>query len=68
MGRDGTTRPDLRNPSDPSGPEPDPIQFFKKIKLTRSDPNSTRPDLTRDQVAFNPIEIYQRSEKTQHIN
>jgi hypothetical protein len=61
-------RPDLRNLSDPSGSEFDPIQFFKKVKLIRLDPNLTRPDPTRDQIAFNPIEIYQRSEKTQHIN
>jgi hypothetical protein len=59
--RGGRIRPDLRNPPDPSGPEPDPTQFFKKVKLTRPEP-------TRDQMTFNPIEIYQRSEKTQHIN
>jgi hypothetical protein len=38
---------------------PDPIR-------TRPDP--TRPDPIRDQMIFNPIKIYQRSEKTQHIN
>jgi hypothetical protein len=40
---------------------PDPI-FYE----SQTDP--TRPDPTQDQMAFNPIEIYQRSEKTQHVN
>jgi hypothetical protein len=66
--RGGKTRPEPRNPSDPSGSKSDPIQFFKKVKLTRPDPNSTRLDPTRDQMTFNPIKIYQRFEKTQHIN
>jgi hypothetical protein len=68
VGRGGRTRPDLRNPSDSSESEPDPIWFFKKVKLIRFDPNPTRPDPTRDQMVFNPIKIYQRSKKTQHIN
>jgi hypothetical protein len=40
--RGGRTRPDPRNPSDPSESEPDPTRpdFFKKIKLTRPDPKS----------------------------
>jgi hypothetical protein len=32
------------------------------------DPSGSEPDPTRDQMAFNPIEIYQRSEKIQHVN
>jgi hypothetical protein len=40
--------------------EPDPT---RQTRPTRPDPNPTR-----DQMAFNPIEIYQRSEKTQHVN
>jgi hypothetical protein len=40
--------------------------FLRKSKW--SDSIRTRPDPTRDQMTFNPIEIYQRSEKTQHIN
>jgi hypothetical protein len=28
----------------------------------------SEPDPIRDQITFNPIEIYQRSEKTQHVN
>jgi hypothetical protein len=73
-GRGGRIRSDPRNPSDPrnsSDPlrsEPDPTWFFKKVKLIRLDLNPTRPDATRDQIAFNPIEIYQWSEKIQHIN
>jgi hypothetical protein len=38
--------------------------FFKsQIDSTRSEPN-----LTRDQMTFNPIKIYQKTKKTQHIN
>jgi hypothetical protein len=69
------TKSDLRNSSDSSGFKYDLIYFFKKIKLiwsepnlTRSDPNPTWPDSTRDQMTFNPIKIYQKYEKTQYIN
>jgi hypothetical protein len=61
--RDGRIRPDPRKPSDLSGSESDLIWFFKKIKLIWSYPNSTWPDPIRDQMTFNPIEIYQRSKK-----
>jgi hypothetical protein len=37
-GRCGRTRSDPKNPSDSFGFEPDPIWFFKKVKLTRSGP------------------------------
>jgi hypothetical protein len=40
----------------------------RQIHPIRPDLNPTRFDPTRDQMAFNPIEIYQRSEKTQHVN
>jgi hypothetical protein len=68
--RGGRIRPDLRNPFDPSGSKPDPnlIRSIFLRKSNWSDPIRTRPDPIRDQMAFNPIEIYQRSEKTQHIN
>jgi hypothetical protein len=61
----GRTRLDPRNPSDPSGSESDLTWFFKKVKLIRI---WSEPDPTRDQMIFNPIKIYQRSEKTQHIS
>jgi hypothetical protein len=61
-------RPDPRNTSDPFSLEPDLIWFFRKVKLTRPDPNPTWPDPIRDQMTFNSIKIYQRSEKTQYIN
>jgi hypothetical protein len=62
--------PDPTREIRPTRPDSNPtrLEFFKKVKLIRSDPNSTRPDPTRDQMTFNPIEIYQRYEKTQHIN
>jgi hypothetical protein len=44
------------------------LGIFKKVKLTRPDPNPTWSDPPRDQMTFNPIKIYQRSEKTQYVN
>jgi hypothetical protein len=61
--RAGRIRSDLRSLSDLFGLEYNLIWFFKKIKLIRSDPNPTW-----DQITFNPIKIYQKSEKTQYIN
>jgi hypothetical protein len=68
------TESDLRNPSDSSGFKYDSIFFFK-VKLIWSEPNLTRfnlnptwPDSIQDQMTFNPIKIYQKSEKTQYIN
>lgn len=40
--RDGKIRPDPQNPPDPSDTRPDLIQFFQKIKLTRTQPDPTR--------------------------
>jgi hypothetical protein len=39
--RGGRTRPNPTNPSDPPGSESDSTRIFKKVKLTRPDPNST---------------------------
>jgi hypothetical protein len=57
-------RPDPRNPS---GSEPDPIQFFKKVKLIRPDPNLSWLDPTQDQMTFNPVEIYEQFEKKHNM-
>jgi hypothetical protein len=46
------------NLPDPSGPKPDLIRFYQKVKLTRTRPDPARDDLkpetTRDQNARNP--------------
>jgi hypothetical protein len=68
--RGGRIRPDPRNPSDPSGTEPDSIWFFKKVNLTRPDPNPTRPDPTRPEIKWPSIQSKSINDlkKTQHIN
>jgi hypothetical protein len=60
--RGGRIRLDPRNPSDPSGLEPDLIRFFKKIKLTRPDPtrirtwsDPTRPIATSTEISYQYI-------------
>jgi hypothetical protein len=60
--------PDPTRKTCPNRPDPNPTRpdFLKKSNL--SDLTRTRPDPTRDQMTLNPIEIYQRSEKTQHVN
>jgi hypothetical protein len=68
MTRCGRTRSYPKNPSDPSGSESDTIQSDFLRKSNWSDPNLTWPDPTWDQMVFNPIEIYQQYEKTQHVN
>jgi hypothetical protein len=50
------------------------LHSTRKTRSTCLDPNPTLSDflkkvkLIRDQMTFNPIKIYQRSKKTQHVN
>jgi hypothetical protein len=62
----GVAEPDPTRETRPIRPDLNPIRSDLKKKSNWSDP--IRPDPTRDQMTFNSIEIYQRCEKTQHIN
>jgi hypothetical protein len=52
--------------SDPNPTRLDFLGIYRKSNWP--DPFRTWPDPTRDQMTFNPIEIYQRSKKIQHVN
>jgi hypothetical protein len=73
--RGDRTQPNLKNLSDqfeskhnPFGSEPDLISFKSQTDPTQPEPDPTRLDSTRNQMTYNPIEIYQRSKKTQYVN